>query len=142
MVAKFRNSQLNRNSAPILVRQIGILDHNCVMFLNEMYPCESFARFALPTFRLLVARDLIEKHGFTQTEAARRLGITQSAISQYVHSKRGLRAVARFEEEKDMIERAVDEIAEDIAGSEKRAEEISESFCKLCLVLREKGKVG
>jgi len=107
-----------------------------------MYPCESFARFALPTFRLLVAKDLIEKHDFTQTEAARRLGITQAAISQYIHSKRGLKSTIRFEEERGMIEKAVSEIAEDIAGSGKSVDEISESFCKLCLIVREKGKMG
>jgi predicted transcriptional regulator len=105
-----------------------------------MYPCESFARFALPTFRLLVAKDLIEKHNFTQTEAAKRLGITQAAISQYIHSKRGLKTTEKFDKERDMIEKAVYEIAEDIARSEKGADEISESFCKLCLIIREKGK--
>ena len=109
--------------------------------MNEMYPCENFARFALPTFRLLVARNLIEKHDFTQTEAAKRLGITQAAISQYIHSKRGLKAMTKFEEERVMIEKVVDEIAQDIAGGEKDAEKVSNSFCKLCLVLREKGNI-
>ena len=45
-----------------------------------MYPCESFGRFALPKFRLLVAKDLIEKYGLTRTEAAKKLGITFRAL--------------------------------------------------------------
>lgn len=61
-----------------------------------MYPCESFGRYALPKFRLLVAKELIEKYGFTQTEAARKLGITQAAISQYLHSKRGYRGIPKL----------------------------------------------
>lgn len=103
-----------------------------------MYPCESFARYALPTFRLLVAKELIEKYNLTQIDAAKKLGITQAAISQYFHSKRGRKSVPQFEAAMPAIKKAVDEIAEGIANGKMSADEISESFCKLCILLREK----
>ncbi len=106
-----------------------------------MYPCENFAKFALPTFRLLVAKDLIEKHGFTQTEAAKKLGITQAAISQYIHSKRGLRSTIHLDRERESIENAAEAIAKDISEGKRTTDEISESFCKLCLLLRDKDRI-
>ena len=48
-------------------------------------PCETVVRYVLPAFRSLVAKKLLEEYNFTQLEAARALGTTQAAISQYVH---------------------------------------------------------
>lgn len=107
-----------------------------------MYPCETFARYALPKFRLLVARELIEKYGLTQIEAGRKLGITQAAISQYFHQKRGRKVIPKFEEAKQSeIEESVGEIAKRIVEGNISSDEISDRFCKLCFLLREKGKL-
>ena len=59
--------------------------------------CEVVARYILPIFRSLIAKDLIEKYNFTQVEAAEKLGTTQAAISQYLHSKRGYKGLEQFE---------------------------------------------
>jgi len=47
-------------------------------------PCEIVARYVLPAIRALIARRLIEKHGYTQLKAAKTLGMTQSAMSRYM----------------------------------------------------------
>ena len=38
----------------------------------------------------MVVRRLVDRHGMTQQEAARLLGITQPAVSKYLHKKRGV----------------------------------------------------
>ncbi len=43
----------------------------------------------LPTLRAMIAKTLIEKHKLTQSDAASKLGVTQSAVSQYRRSLRG-----------------------------------------------------
>jgi hypothetical protein len=38
----------------------------------------------------MIVRRLVDDHGMTQQEAARLLGITQPAVSKYMHNKRGV----------------------------------------------------
>jgi len=52
-------------------------------------PCEVVVSQVLPSFRFLVAKELVRKHHYSQSEAAKRVGTTQAAISQYFDSKRG-----------------------------------------------------
>jgi predicted transcriptional regulator len=52
-------------------------------------PCELIVWYVLPSIRRELARELVEKHKLTQAEVARRFGVTDAAISQYLKSKRG-----------------------------------------------------
>jgi len=107
-----------------------------------MYPsCEVVGRYILPILRSLVAKQLIEKHNFTQIEAAEKLGTTQAAISQYIHSKRGHKGIANYEEILPLIRAAASQTAEGIASGKMGADEITLNFCKLCASLREQGKI-
>ena len=51
--------------------------------------CETVSKLLLPTIRALIARNLMENHKMTQQEAAAKLCVTQSAISQYRRNLRG-----------------------------------------------------
>lgn len=107
-----------------------------------MYPvCEVVARYVLPIFRSLVAKELIEKYNFTQLQVAEKLGTTQAAISQYVHSKRGYKGLDKFEDVLPTIQSAASEVARAIATGKINTDEIVSSFCKLCTSLREEGKI-
>jgi len=107
-----------------------------------MYPpCETVARSVLPVFRSLVAKELIEKYNYTQIEAAKKLGTTQAAISQYVHSKRGSKAAGQFREVSPMLQDAASEAAKRIATKSITNDEVMAIFCKLCTLLREEGKI-
>jgi predicted transcriptional regulator len=50
----------------------------------------------------MVVRRLVDEHGMTQLQAARLLGITQPAVSKYMHNKRGvaikLQGITRVDE--------------------------------------------
>lgn len=51
--------------------------------------CEESVWHILPLIRKEFASSLIEDHGLTQRKAAEKLGITESAVSQYISKKRG-----------------------------------------------------
>jgi len=100
-------------------------------------PCETVARYVLPAFRSYVAKELIGKHNFTQVEAAQKLGTTQAAISQYIHSKRGYKGAEEFEVILPRVQSVAAETADLIAAEEISTDEVMLNFCKLCTSLRE-----
>lgn len=100
------------------------------------FRCEAVARYILPVFRSMVAKRLIEEYDFTQVKAAEKLGTTQAAISQYIHSKRGSKRAAELEESLPAIQSAAGEIAKGIATGEMNTDEVVLSFCRLCKMLQ------
>lgn len=104
-------------------------------------PCEVVARYILPIFRSLVAKELIEKYNFTQVAAAEKLGTTQAAISQYIHSKRGYKGIEQFGDILPAIQSTASETAKRIATEELKVDEVMSRFCKLCTTLRGQRKV-
>jgi len=55
-----------------------------------LLPAEIESKLTIPLMRAMVARKLIKEHSFTQEEAARAIGVTQAAISNYLRGVRGL----------------------------------------------------
>jgi predicted transcriptional regulator len=98
--------------------------------------CESIARYLLPLYRAFAAKELIEKHNFTQVEAAKKLGTTQAAISQYQTSKRGHRRIPNYDEMAPLVQNAAAKAAERIATTKMNRKEFSASFCELCKYLQ------
>jgi predicted transcriptional regulator len=58
--------------------------------------CETIGKYVLPIFRALVARQLVSTYHLTQVDAAKKIGTTQAAISQYISSKRAIKGSAQF----------------------------------------------
>ena len=56
-------------------------------------PQEIEVRYILPAIRRELARIFIKEHRLSQKEAAKMLGLTEAAISQYQHSKRAKEVV-------------------------------------------------
>jgi len=55
-----------------------------------LLPDEIASKSVIPAIRAMVVRRLVARHGMTQEQAARLLGITQPAVSKYMHNKRGI----------------------------------------------------
>jgi predicted transcriptional regulator len=100
-------------------------------------PCEDIIKEIIPTIRALIAKDLCSKYGFTQIEAAKKLGITQAAISQYISLKRGgkkLRKIKALPEVKSLIK----EISKGIAEEKISEKDLSNKICLICKTIRKK----
>ena len=103
--------------------------------------CENFARYILPLYRSFVAKELLEKYDYTQVKAAKGIGTTQAAISQYVTSKRGRRGIPNYDEIAPSIREAASKTAKRIAKEGMTTDEFSTSFCELCTNLRKANKI-
>ncbi len=95
-------------------------------------PCELVVKYILPALRALIAKELIEKYGYSQLKVARMLSTSQSSISYYLNSKRGNKFLNRI---KDAVREDVDEIVESLIAGAK-AKELLPKFCKVCFKLR------
>jgi len=101
-------------------------------------PCENVSRYLIPLFRSLVAADLVGKYDFTQVEAAEKLGTTQAAISQYIHSKRGYKVAEQFSESLSKIQAFASETAKLLAKEKMEPDEDMSRFCEICRLLQKK----
>ncbi|MFH1403945.1 MAG: helix-turn-helix domain-containing protein [Candidatus Altiarchaeota archaeon] len=88
-------------------------------------PCEEAIWYTLPRIRADLARELV-KNGMRQKDVARVLDITPSAVSQYLHKKRGGggRMPAGYRE---MIAKAAVEISADSSD-----DVVSRLICRCC----------
>lgn len=98
--------------------------------------CESVAQFAIPTMRALIARRLMEKYKMTQQQAATKLGLTQSAVSQYIRSLRGSR-IKSIEKDED-VAKEIENFVDKIASGSTSPLTAMEQFCGICKIIRKK----
>ncbi len=97
--------------------------------------CETIGRYVLPVFRSLIAAELVRTYNFTQVKAAKRLGTTQAAISQYLNSKRASKSLRKCGNLLPRIRTVAKETAKRLANEEIEYSEIAVDVCKLCKVL-------
>lgn len=89
--------------------------------------CEVVVSDFLPAVRALVTKELINNYGLTQTNVARKMGMTQPAISYYLHELRGAKVKILNKNEKlmDLVKKVSAEIA---SGNEKTVD--MQEICK------------
>ena len=59
--------------------------HTCTLM-----HCDTMVRNLLPPMRAEMISRLVQKQGLSQSDAAKRVGITRAAVSQYMSKKRGV----------------------------------------------------
>jgi hypothetical protein len=96
------------------------------------YRCEIASRYLLPAFRSLIARELIEKHSFTQSKVAEKLGTTQASISQYLSSKRGEKYIKQLKND-PKIKSTIRELVDGLVDEKISSDEIMNQFCEICV---------
>ena len=97
--------------------------------------CETIGKYVLPVFRSLIAEELVRTHKLTQVEAAKRLGTTQAAISQYLSSKRAYKSTEQFSDLLPKIKTMARNTAKRLANNEISSADVARDVCKLCTVL-------
>lgn len=99
--------------------------------------CEVMVLEVFPGLRAMIAKRMMEQHGFSQKAAADKLGTTQPAISQYKRSLRGSR-MTPLESSPGIME-MISSLANKAARGEVAPEEISSEFCNICKRMRKEG---
>ncbi len=94
--------------------------------------CEIIGKYVLPVFRSMLARELVQKYGLSQTDAAKKLGTTQAAVSQYLSSKRAYKGVEHVEEFMPKIRVMAEEMAQRMVAGEVLDGDVMVDFCRLC----------
>lgn len=101
--------------------------------------CEIIVSDVLPAVRAVLTNELSRTYGLSQTQISKKLGITQSAISQYRRELRGQRAKIILSNEK--IVDLVKQLSHDIALGEMDSKALHKSFCTICKRIREEGLI-
>jgi|SRR5208283_4366589 len=96
--------------------------------MRKVMPQELEVWYLIPALRREFAKIFIEDYKLKQREAAKYLGITEAAISQYVKSKRGNEIKFSSEAMKE-IKKSAKEIIEDKG-------DITREIYRLCINLR------
>ena len=94
--------------------------------------CEIVSKDIIPSIRALIALVLIEKYNMTQVDVAKKLGVTQPAISYYFHSKRGRKAI-EFLKSNEKIMSLIEDAADKIYNN---VEDPSIVLCDICIKIR------
>lgn len=98
-------------------------------------PCEFVVRAVIPAMRALVARELRDTYQLKQEEIASLLGITQSAVSQYV---RGIRGRAVEIEGIREVQGVVETLAQGLAEASLSTRQVMQGYCEACQIIRRK----
>lgn len=98
-------------------------------------PCELIVTHILPTARGALARELVTKHGMTQTQVARIFGVTSAAVSQYLKGLRGGNNLIDRSAYRDDFYAVISRMADDIADGA----DVTESLCGICGFVKESG---
>jgi hypothetical protein len=98
--------------------------------------CEIASQYLLPTLRALVAKNLMEKYKMTQQGAASKIGLTQSAVSQYMRQLRGSK-IKVIEKDKSIMEE-IDKFSGRIASGELNNLSTLDAFCEICRLARKR----
>lgn len=94
-------------------------------------------QYVLPAFRVLIAKELVEKHGLRRVRAAEKMGITPAAVTQYLEKVRGDAAV-KMVEGSDEVMKIVSKLAGDLADDKASVNDVLSNICNACWIMRSK----
>ncbi len=98
-----------------------------------IHPYEIISKSALPAFRAMVSKRLVEDYNLTQQQAATRLGITQASVSNYARKARGTMLDLEVD---DHIVEIADDVAKLLASERPDRREALRKMTEVCDYIR------
>ena len=95
-------------------------------------PCEHMKWQGLPIIRRELVKSLINVYGLNQKEAAEKMGLTPSAVCQYLSRKRGKISIVNSD-----ILFEINDSAEKITKDGPIV--VTNEVCRICKILRKQG---
>ena len=99
-------------------------------------PCEIVVWHILPLVRREIAKELVKEHKLSQAQVARRFGVTDAAISQYLKKKRGDNLLI---EQSEHYEDLLNEIKKSAALIMTEESDFSGEMCRICRCVKDLG---
>ena len=103
-----------------------------------LVPCEIAVKCLLPPVRAMIAKQLMTEHNLKQAEAAKLLGVSQSAVSLYYRKMRGKAIDLENEAE---AKKLIDNLAASLAKGDLSQKDFISMFCKICRIIRAEGRL-
>jgi len=101
-------------------------------------PCEKILKRYLPALKAGIAKELYERHDMNQVEIAKKLGLTQAAVSKYLSKGVGKNKDAAAVN--SQISKSSKKIAAHIASSRLSEDELCRIICEECLKISNRVK--
>ena len=105
--------------------------------VSRKMPCELVVFELLPTARGAIAKELVDRHGYTQAGVAQIFGITSVAISQYLKGLRGGNALIDSSVHRDEFFGKIALIADNLAAGA----DLTTELCGLCGFFKSSGMI-
>lgn len=99
------------------------------------FESEIITKKLLPAVRSILTRELKYEYGFKQTEIARKLDITQAAVSKYLNNGRADQNIVKKLDDDPQISI----LLEDAAGKAAKSEDFSDQISEVLRNVRDKG---
>jgi len=92
-------------------------------------------QYVLPAIRVLIMKDLIEKHSMRKIDASAKMDLTPAAITQYMKGERGAMFVDEIMKSGETM-KILSELAEALAKGNMHTETIIDKLCRACVTIR------
>jgi uncharacterized protein len=101
-----------------------------------LLPSEIEAKSLIPAVRAILAKKLIKEYSLKEEDAAKVLGITQAAVSNYVRGTRGdIELISKLESVREIM-RMIDDIGKDLSTNKAYTPSTLAKFIGLCNYMR------
>jgi predicted transcriptional regulator len=90
----------------------------------------------LPAVKAEMAKTIVEKHGLNEQQAAKLLGLSQSAVSRYISKERG--SALALDKSAEVLS-LIDQMVTSLLKEPNNKEKLLGLFCQTCATVRHKG---
>lgn len=100
--------------------------------------CMVVVQYVLPAIRLLIMKNLMEKHNMRKIDVSTKMELTPAAITQYLKGERGV-AFVDCVSQSEKVMKIVSDIAEALARNDIPMERLIDKLCMACSAVRSEG---